>query len=985
MSIACYAKPPSSAYHSLISSKTILLALLFGALIYPGLGVARSSLLPAGAPRPPERSYLPEVVIVKFVQQLPDNGSTLLAESAGKGTSTSPLATVLARHAVHDIKRFAPNLDGPRKAGGTDLSRIYLLHFSSGEDALEVARALAVNPEIEYAEPQFVYELAVIPDDPSYAPEQSAYFERMDLPAAFDDTKGEAGGVVVAIVDGGTDWNHSDLAANVWINDDETLNGLDDDGNGFIDDVRGWNFANNSNDPTGLPATPQSADHGTHVAGIVCAHTNNAEGVAGASWNATYMPVCVASPTADRAVAFGYQGILYAVENGADLINLSWGGPSIFLHASYFEQEVLDFAWENGSVVVAAAGNGDTSDAFFPASYNHVFSVANVDHVDVKVSSSNYGPTIDVAAQGQSIYSTIHGGGYEYLTGTSMASPHAAAVCALVKTKFPGYTPVQLTERVRVTADNIDAVNPGYEGQLGFGRVNAFQALTATTPAVTISGLQIATSDGDEIMEPNETVTLTITVTNQLDAAVGLDFVLGEDSPHATLLNDTASLPALGSLESAPLTSFTLDIGSGPPVDHLIGFTLTVTATSPAYADSRTFSLPVLPVVATHQANKVVTSITSIGKLGFGTGANDLVPPGVGFHYDGSYNLLFEGSLMIGTGAATVSDAIGTRLGFHPEADFMSYQIPAITSPDPPYAEHGIAVLLDAPLVLLTRQDSFEMSAEPYEDFITLSYTIENIWGQPLYTNLYVGLYLDWDIDGLSWQTNRIDFDASRGLGYCWDDSGGPSAYVGVRTLTAPGTTSFRGIWNDDLHPDNPSWGTYGEFTGEEKWESLSGGMVQTAAGPADVSMVIATGPFDLAQGDSLLVAFAIVGGSDLSDLQLNADVAQDLWDNPPTDVAADEGRLHGLPRLAQNVPNPFNPLTTISFDLPGPADVHLRIYDLAGRNVRTLLNEAKDRGSHQVSWDGCDEEGRALASGTYLYRLVTNGRLVTRKMLLLR
>jgi len=974
---------------------------VFAAAFLTAAGPAAAALSAGGrapgldspALRPDGQERLPGVVIVKFAGPLGPGAEKAASLSAPFRTGSAVL-DALCRH--YQVERFEPVAPprttsrktlplspvAPHEAGPVDLSRLYVLHFGGGADPLQVARDFAARPEVEYAEPQFVYPLAAIANDPLYPTEQSAYFTRMAFPAAHDNTRGSDGDVVVALVDGGSEWQHPDLAPNVWTNPGESLNGVDDDGNGFVDDLHGWNFSNGTSDPTGLPQTPSSAGHGTHVAGIACAVSNNAIGVAGATWNARFMPVCVAHPTVDNAIAFGYQGILYAVNSGADVVSCSWGGQG---NPSYFEREVIEYARQHGVVVVAAAGNNASSADFYPAGYAHVLAVANVNNTDQKSASSNYGPWVDVAAQGTSIHSTYRNGSYLDLSGTSMAAPHAAAACALVKTKWPTALAEQVRERVRVTCDNIDALNPGYGGQLGYGRINAAQALSKVTPALRILEVAYDTPDGDAIIEPTETVAVHVTVINWLDPATNLQFTLGENSSYATVPVNSDAVASLGTLEQTVL-DFSVRFTAAAPVNHLATCTLNITSGSPAYTDADRFDLRVLPIIATHDANQVVTTVTSVGKLGFGEKSGGNGKDGVGFLYAGSPNLLFEGALLVGTGQATISDAARGATASATEDDFVTATngTPSLTTAHPLFDQFVVATCTDAgattPLGLRLRQESWEISYQPYDDFVVLRYAIQNQSAQTL-QNLRVGWFLDWDLDGATYETNHTGYDATRGLGYVWDDGTGPDVYVGVVTLTPPGTTAYRGIWNDEADPNNPSWGIYDGFSDAEKWEALTAGIVQAEAGPADISQLLATGPFTIAPGDSIVVGFAFVGGSSLADLQQNTDVALSAWATP-----TDTGPTLAPRRLwlEQNSPNPFNPATRIAFDLPNAGDVELGVYAVNGRRVRTLLHEHREAGRYEVSWDGRDSGGRRAASGVYFYRLTAAGRSITRKMQLL-
>jgi len=850
----------------------------------------------ASSPSAPDpaggRTAFPGRVVVKLRAARPD--------AAAKSTGAVAVDALLQPHGllsvepVHETRGTAP------AKGGTDLSRLSIATYADGAPPEAVAAAIARHPAVEYAEPQWVYPLCVVPNDANYATIQSPYLSRMKFPNAWDLVKGEQGTVVIGLVDGGTQWDHPDLAANIWTNPGEiAANGLDDDANGFIDDVRGWNFGNGSNDPAGF--LPNNALHGTHTAGIACAVTNNFTQVCGTSWNAKLMPICVSSPTTDNAVAFGYQGILYAADNGADIVNCSWGSLG---GASVFELDVIQYAYEHGVVVVAAAGNNNSSQPHFPSAYPHVLSVANVTVNDVRNPDSNYGTTVDVSAQGASIFSTIPPGLTGYLTGTSMSNPQVAGLCALIKTKWPGYTADQVMERARVTSDNIDAANPARAGMLGYGRINALAALTKNTPGIHIISMTFDETDHDGLIEAGELVTVHLQVRNELAAGSGVHFTLRETSAYASVVDSTATLAGLDSLQTAALPPLAIQVAANAPPQHdlacILAISIDAPVLTPAYVDKDRFSLPVLPVFALHDANNLHTSVTSVGKLGFGIVAGSASSDGVGFQYKGGPNLLYEGALMIGTGQTRVSDAARTR----PPAtddDFATRAggIPQVLPPgaagrqeiDAEYDDSaaGLGVL-----PVRIRQTSYAYPGPEHGDYVLMRLSIKNA-GLARLNGVRVGWFFDWDLDVESFATNKTGFDAARNLGFVFDTSPtGPGTYVGVQVLTAPGATSYRGIWNDvALAPD---WGVYDSFTEAEKWECLSGGVVHPTAGPADVSNAIATGPFDIAGSDSIEVAFAFLGGDDLPALRAHADAAALKWTHLQSGVPVAISELSALP-----------------------------------------------------------------------------------------
>ncbi|TXH23680.1 MAG: hypothetical protein E6Q99_07690 [Elusimicrobia bacterium] len=285
---------------------------------------------------------------------------------------------------------------------------------------------------------------------------------------------------VVAVVDSGVELTHPDLSANLWTNPGEIpTNGLDDDANGFVDDVRGWNFAYDNDDPT------DDNGHGTHVAGTVSSTADNSEGGAGVAFDAQIMALKGLDFFGDGSFQSLANAILYAVDNGADVINASWGGEGSESTLS----SAVAYAISHGVVFVAAAGNGDPLTGlpinvanFTPASLPGVIAVGATDITDTRASFSNFGTKLAVTAPGVDVRSTWLGGSYLEESGTSMASPHVAGLAALVLSYWPTYTVAQVKNVLTSSVDDLGA--PGFDIFYGFGRVNA-QSLAATIVDIT--------------------------------------------------------------------------------------------------------------------------------------------------------------------------------------------------------------------------------------------------------------------------------------------------------------------------------------------------------------------------------------------------------------------------------------------------------------------------------------------------------------------
>ncbi len=351
----------------------------------------------------------------------------------------------------------------------------------------EAVERYEASPDVEYAEPDYVLQPAqAVPDDPGYSKlygldntGQTNGIPDADVDAqeAWDSTTGSPT-TVVAVIDEGVDVKHPDLRDNIWVNPDEVAgNRVDDDGNGYVDDVNGWDFANDDAsvyDPD--PVTGSGDEHGTHVAGTIAAEGNNGTGVTGVNWQASIMVLKFLGPdggyTSDAVEALNY-----AVREGVKISNNSWGGGG----KSQALQDAISRADASGHLFVAAAGNdGTDNDAtpHYPSSYDNsnIIAVAATDDDDIVASFSNFGAgTVDLAAPGVSVLSTLPGDRYGSYSGTSMATPHVTGVAALLKSQNPAYTDGELKPQILEFAESKNSL----QGKVATGgRLNAFAAIT---------------------------------------------------------------------------------------------------------------------------------------------------------------------------------------------------------------------------------------------------------------------------------------------------------------------------------------------------------------------------------------------------------------------------------------------------------------------------------------------------------------------------
>lgn len=369
-----------------------------------------------------------------------------------------------------------------RKQLPASLENTILIKFPLTRTIESVIDELLRQESIEWVHPNYIYEISAVPNDPSHSAQW--HLAKVNAAQAWDLGVGN-NNIIIGILDTGVDWDHPDLSNNIWINLDEIDgNGIDDDGNGYIDDIRGWDWVTGVNVYPGEDGDIPDNNpmdfhgHGTHCSGIASATTNNGIGISGMANGCSIMPLRVGFKNSGGGgsvlTSFVISAIDYAIDNGAGVLSMSFGGGTGAMPE--LVAPITD-AYNNGVVVVHSAGNSNCDCPNAVDGIIQTISVAATDPDDIKASFSNYGYWIDVSAPGTSILSTLFDDTYGNMSGTSMSAPLVAGLAGLILSQNPSLTPAEVTNIITSSAENIDNENPSYVGFLGTGRINAFNSL----------------------------------------------------------------------------------------------------------------------------------------------------------------------------------------------------------------------------------------------------------------------------------------------------------------------------------------------------------------------------------------------------------------------------------------------------------------------------------------------------------------------------
>lgn len=832
--------------------RVVLICLLWGLAFSPVAG----QRVKFGATRQrAEVAVNPGAVWVK----LKGNYRNILSSSSSRMPGTGALSVrPFVKNAFSKTGRIAP------KKATVDIDLYYTITCDPSTPVYDFITQLNETGYFEKIEPIYSVEPLFTPDDPGLT--QQSYLNLIRAPQAWDITKGDES-MVIAIVDTGGDLDHPDLQSKLFYNTADPIDGIDNDNDGFTDNYSGWDFSGAEQALIGTPGFIGDNDpsinkanlfsHGTMVAGCAAASTNNGAGIASVGYNTKLMfTKHFSDDQADTGTGYTsnlYDGILYAATHGAKIINCSWGG----YNASTIAQDIINYVtFDLGCLIVAAAGNSNIENSIYPASYDNVLSVGSTDINDVRTYFSNFGKNVDIVAPGDVIYTTYYNDGYTTDSGTSLSTPIVSGAAALVWAQHPLFTPLQVAEQLRISADeSIYSKNASYLHKLGRGRLDVEKALTLQSPSIRASNQQLV-NDTDTAPQPGQQTKLLFDFTNYLAPSSGaLKATLSSSSPYISITGNTLALGLMGenSTVGNAASAFELTLLPTLPIDEVIE--LLITYEDGDYIDYQLVNI-VLPSYIDIRENNIITSLAPGARIGWGQ--TDSQDGGSGFMY-GEEQLLYEMGIIMGTSASTIVNNVRGTSGF--DNDFVDNV--ALTKSTPgnrSYSEvQGSVRDAEDPAsanIQLSYQ-SLVWKNDPYRDFVIIEYKVKNSSDADM-NDFYFGIFADWDLIN-NGGGDRAGWDPVTKTGYVYPAQPAYFPQTGIQALT--GAANYFAIDNDPSVPGNP-FGIYDGFTDDEKFDAISGGTAKIQAGNAvtgsDVSHVVASGPYSIPAGGEITIAFAL-------------------------------------------------------------------------------------------------------------------------------
>lgn len=624
-------------------------------------------------------------------------------------------------------QKFPKSITSNNNENCVDISQIYECYYTGDVPFEKVLATLNRMKSIEYAEPSYIGELLYIPNDTEYNNGNLWHLNVCKVLDAWDIEQGDSS-VVVGIIDGGNDIIQTDLINKIAYNLKDPIDGYDNDGDGFIDNYRGWDVADNDQDPTS-----SATEHGTYVAGIASAEVNNGFGTAGVGFKTRFLPVKVC-PDGSTSIINGYDGIVYAANHGCKVINCSWGDVA----GSIYGQDIVNYATYNcDALVVAAAGNSANTEMYYPASYKTVLSVGGTiygDYIwsDSPTKGTHFNYYVDICAPAKGFYSIANNDKTISMSGggTSFASPIVAGAAALVRSKHPEYSAIQVGELLRVTADNIYTINTDllYKNKLGNGRVNVLKAVTNNTlPSIRITDFRTENLTGQPHINTGDTVAIYVTFKNYLHDAKNLIINAKCLTSYLSPIKGVFSFSQLAMGKDTTCKFLFLALAE-PPQDFTDYFEFTYTGDNAYWSyeyQQAKFNLSYYDF----ELGDIKSTATGDGSIAIYTINLDQN----GFDYKDQGNCIFQGGLVIAENQTTIYSRSDRKASFDPITP------PTVINTD------------TADLMIYSEYEVENISTNQYiygnndETALIYEYRIKNQRDSTLY-GLRCGAFIDWDI-----------------------------------------------------------------------------------------------------------------------------------------------------------------------------------------------------------------------------------------------
>ena len=980
------------------------------------------------------------------------------------------LDAVSSRFAVHEVDRVFYDLVKHDKADDAEpFKRVLEVFFDTRHDLQDVIKAYDAVPEVEKVEAVDICKMydAYLPSDLSasqwYLRNSTIGGGDVRAVGAWNQALGDSN-IIVAVIDSGVDWQHPDLGGThpdkvngaLWTNWAEYYGtpGFDDDSNGKVDDIRGWDFvhfpgggypdeddSNQDNDPSDYES------HGTQCAGIVAAIANNGQGIAGTAHGCKVMAVRAGflPDGEDQGVVYMswiISAILYASNSGADIINCSWGSTSQLSSA-------VAYAQARNILLVNAAGNDDNDEADYLGTRSGVLAVAATGTADGKASFSSYGSWVEISAPGVSMYTTTYDrftGNHIYssVQGTSFSSPLTAGAAALVWSANPSWTYTQVADHLIATADNIDAENPGYEGLLGAGRVNLLRALgdeyhQFPDEFPTLFDAMNSASEGDVIQIRGD-----VEIAGPLEVLGGKDLSVlgGYDASYSSRDPENNKTVVTSNLTQPCMRFVGGEITSATVVDgfHFTGGGGTQFSGIPY---NGRYGGGVI-------VNNVSPTLRNLEISGCSVGSNSLLGCGGGMMLNNSSSVLenihihgntgiYGGGLFANNSTVTMTNCViedntvlTNNVAYPPKGGGLYAVDSDLTMTDCSVSGHvelenGGGIFLTessgSAMFQMTGGSITDNSAKAaggglYMSGGTAQMSKVSITGN---TKTAASTFMNGggfhfngtaaSLDSLVCQDNEANLGGGGGFSAC------PSAEITNSLITGNIGQYFGGglsLENTDgvldgntIAANDATFSGAGGVYAPTGVLSLSNNIIAANTGGSSLANGLNVGaePSVFSCNDVYGNATSDFGGmADPTGSNGNISADPDFCgsgDNPynlkstsPCTPANSGGcdligartsgcgaapvldPDSGVPStfaVQKAFPNPFNPKTTIRFALPQAAHTSVVIYDVAGRKVKTVVDEMLTAQVHDVSWTGDDDNGRQVAAGVYFY-MVSSG-----------